>query len=140
LKATLGPKNFSTILEVQPLPSWIADIGVQSGGNMLGLERTPRNKLYIVVGVALLTPAAEKMQSQIYQKSVATSHRIRDFAKSVGSAEDFIYLPYADAPQDPLRSYGAANVQHIREVAKKYDPQGFFQRRVPGGFKISRVG
>lgn len=41
--------------------------------------------------------------------------------------------------QDPLRSYGVENVAKIRAAAKKYDPKSFFQTRVPGGFKISKV-
>lgn len=65
--------------------------------------------------------------------------RIEAFATSVGSNEDFIYLAYADAAQDPIGSYGTANVKHIRDATKRYDPDGFSQNRVPGGFKISRV-
>lgn len=107
---------------------------------MLGLERTRRNTLYYVLGVTLLTPESVAQQPLIYQKLAAANQRIKDFAKSIGSSEEFVYLPYADAKQDPLGSYGAANVQHIKQVAGKYDPQGFFQRRVPGGFKIDRVG
>lgn len=139
LNATLGSQNFSTILEFQPLPSYFADIGVQKGGNMLGLERNPRNKLYYALGVTLLTPDSVSRLPQTYQKVAAAVQKVQKFAESVGSKEDFIYLPYADASQDPLGSYGAANVRHIRQVSKAYDSQGFFQRRVPGGFKIDRV-
>lgn len=140
LNATLGPQGFSTILEFQPLPTYFAEIGVQKGGNMLGLERNPRNKLYFALGATLLTPESVKQLPQIYQKVAAAATSVTTFAKSIGCDDDFIYLPYADATQDALGSYGSANVQHMKKVAKSYDPNGFFQRRVPGGFKLDRVG
>lgn len=41
--------------------------------------------------------------------------------------------------KDPLASYGPENVAKIRAAATKYDPKQVFQKRVPGGFKISKV-
>lgn len=139
LKATLGPKNFRTILDFQPFPSYFADIGVEKGGNMLGLERDSRNKIIFILGVTLIGPNKEDMASQLYQQVTAIYAKVEAYSKSIGRSEDFTYLPYADARQDPIGSYGAANIEHIRNVANKYDPNGFFQRRVPGGFKIDRV-
>jgi hypothetical protein len=140
LNATLGPQNFSTILEFQPLSSyWAADIGAQRGGNMLGLDRDSHNRLYYALGATLLTPGSVEQVPNVYQKIKASVQNITAFAKSVGGYEEFLYLPYSDASQDPLGSYGADNVRYMKEVAKKYDPEGFFQDRVPGGFKISRV-
>lgn len=106
---------------------------------MLGLERDSRNKIIFIASVTLLSPNSEDQYPRVYQQVAAMIQRIEAFSSSVGSNEDFIYLNYADTTQDPLGSYGAANVEHIRQVANKYDPHGFFQRRVPGGFKIDRV-
>lgn len=139
LNSTFGPQNFSTILEFQPLPTYYTDISVQRGGNMLGLDKNPHNRLYYALGTTLLTPASLAQVPQVYQKVAAAVQRIDAFAKSVGGYDPFEYLPYADAAQDPLGSYGADNVKYIRQVAQRYDPDSFFQRRVPGGFKISRV-
>jgi len=57
--------------------------------------------------------------------------------RSVGRNSFRSYLTFA---QDPLKSYGAGNVAKIRAAAAKYDPKQVFQARVPGGFKISKVG
>ncbi|KAK1657412.1 hypothetical protein BDP55DRAFT_773990 [Colletotrichum godetiae] len=139
MKAMLGPKNFATILDFQPIPSYFADIGLQKGGNMLGLERDSRNKVLFVMGVTLLGSKSEELYPRVYQQVAAVNKRIEDFSKSVGSDAEFRYLPYADSRQNAIGSYGAANVEHIRRVAEEYDPDSFFQHRVPGGFKISRV-
>lgn len=138
LNATLG-KNFSTMIELQPLPSYFADISVKKGGNMLGLNRDPRNKLYFALAVTLTTPESIKQQPQVLQQLLATIERIKAFAKSIGASEQFVYLPYAKALQDPLGSYGVDNVRYMKQVSKRYDPERFFQRMVPGGFKVDRV-
>ena len=46
------------------------------------------------------------------------------------------YLNYSDLSQDPLSSYGSAAVELLRGVSRRYDPEGVFQERVKGGFKI----
>lgn len=127
------------MIELQPLPTYFADIGVQKGGNMLGLDQNPVNKLYLSLAVTLTTAESVKQQPQVLQKLLAAVRRIEVFATSVGASSDFVYLPYAKALQDPLGGYGSANVRYMKEVSKRYDPTRFFQRMVPGGFKIDRV-
>ncbi len=66
--------------------------------------------------------------------------KVTSAAKLLKTHEDFVYLNLAAQFQDPFRAYGEDNVQYIRRVAEKYDPDGVFQLLTPGGFKISRVG
>jgi FAD/FMN-containing dehydrogenase len=139
LNATLGPQNFSTLIEIQPLAPYLVDISAAKGGNMLGLERNPRTRLYFSLGATLFTPSSVAQLPQVYQKVAAAAEKVVSYAESIGSGDDFVYLPYADASQNPLGSYGSANVQYMERVAEEYDPEGFFQRRVPGGFKLDRV-
>lgn len=138
LNATLGG-NFSTMIELQPLPKYFAEIGVRTGGNMLGLEQDPRNKLYFALAVTLTSAETVAKQPQVLQHVLAAIQRVKAYAKSVGGDEQFVYLPYAKALQDPLGSYGADNVRYMKEVSERYDPERCFQRRVPGGFKLDRV-
>jgi hypothetical protein len=127
------------MIEMQPLPAYLSDISVQKGGNMLGLERDGRNKLYFAMAVTLTAPETIKLQPQVFQMLSITVQKVLAYAKAVGSSEDFIYLPYAKASQNPLGSYGSDNVRYMKEVSKRYDPKRFFQHMVPGGFKIDRV-
>ena len=48
-------------------------------------------------------------------------------------------MNYADASQDVLGSYGEVNVRKMLAVLRKYDPEGIFQKRVPGGFKLPQT-
>lgn len=61
---------------------------------------------------------------------------IRNDSKERGTAVPFEFLNYASQFQDPIRSYGEDNKQKLQEVSKKYDPEGMFQKGVPGGFKL----
>lgn len=72
--------------------------------------------------------------------SSSTITEIRNYAKSIGGDNEYIYLDYADKSQNPLRGYGIENLRTIRRVAKKYDPTAVFQRQVPGGFKLAAAG
>lgn len=69
----------------------------------------------------------------------AANQEIEHFAKTIGGDVGFLYLNYCDGSQDPLGSYGAENIRKMKDAAAKYDPTGVFQRKVPGGFKISKV-
>ncbi|KAH8889145.1 FAD-binding domain-containing protein [Thozetella sp. PMI_491] len=57
----------------------------------------------------------------------------------VGDDEKFKYLNYAASWQDPFGSYGETTVEELKQVANMYDPEGFFQNVVSGGFKLNSV-
>lgn len=50
----------------------------------------------------------------------------------------FVYLNYAFDFQDPIGSYGEKNQAFLQETSKnyRYNPEGLFQKGVPGGFKL----
>lgn len=62
--------------------------------------------------------------------------KIDEDAAGRGTAVPYKYLNYAYNFQDPIKSYGTAAHQKLREVSAKYDAEGFFQKGVPGGFKL----
>lgn len=63
--------------------------------------------------------------------------KIESRARAKGLLQKFQYLNYAAPYQKPLASYGAGNLAFLKEVSKRYDPEGVFQTRVPGGFKLA---
>lgn len=65
----------------------------------------------------------------IYSRSVAA-------AKQMGLYNAYVYLNDAGPEQAVLRGYGAGNLQRLRDISKKYDPEGVFQKLLPGGFKL----
>lgn len=96
-------------------------------------------------GNAIMWTAAVFVKTNEADFAIA-EHRLNEmsslmnhFAESVGGAEDLIYLNYASSRQESLGSYSAKNLEYMRKVAETYDPEGVFQTRVPGGFKLSRA-
>lgn len=61
---------------------------------------------------------------------------VEDVSREEGVWHPFKYLNFAASFQDPFEGYGSDVVGRLEAVARKYDPSGVFQKRVPGGFKL----
>jgi hypothetical protein len=136
LKKSIGADNFVTMFFFQPIQSYLGQIAKQSDRNMLGLDRLEYNAVMWTGGVATNSEASFAIAQT---RLNALSYRIRNVAESMHGKADLIYLNYADPSQNSLGSYGIDNVNFMRDVAAKYDPDGVFQTRIPGGFKLSKV-
>lgn len=65
--------------------------------------------------------------------------KLEERAREEGALGELVYLNYAHPGQDALGSYGREKVAFMKAVAGGVDPEGFWQGRVPGGFKVGRV-
>lgn len=130
-------EDLVTQVAIQPLPVWFSDLGAARGGNVMGFESWLTDAGVLWVTQARVLTEEQEAYARVLLSAQAAE--IEDLAKSLDADLDWRYLNYADPSQDPLSSYGSANVDFIRKVASKYDPEGIFQTRVPGGFKISRI-
>ena len=103
-------------------------------GNALGLESSGNAPLVLCLLSVTWTQASDdatinKVTQQLVQD-------IDKATKAAGVYHPFKYLNYAAPFQDVISSYGAASKAQLQAVSKKYDPQGFFQTSIPGGFKL----
>jgi hypothetical protein len=57
-------------------------------------------------------------------------------AEEEGAGSKWVYLNFAAGWQDPLGGYGEHVVRRLRGVARRYDPGGFWQKQLQGGFKV----
>lgn len=62
-------------------------------------------------------------------------HDVQEYTNSLGKGHPFEFANYAASYQSPMASYGAENLEFMKEVSEKYDPTGLFQRAV-GGYKL----
>jgi hypothetical protein len=122
----------------QPLPTYFAGISQRKGGNVLGLEHLPGNGIIWILAAGIVngTDADVAVAQAMLSAAVA---KVKAYTDEHGSGADWVYSNYAGLQQDPIGSAGKDNVAFMREVAEKYDPEGFWQERVPGGFKLARV-
>lgn len=121
---------------LQPFPRCFARHSHARGGNMLGVDRIQENALLLITAIQVET---WQLAQAILPKFKAGLAEIEAYAESLGAAIEFRYGNYCDGSQDPFATYGEENLKHMREVSRKYDPQGVFQFRVPGGFKVGTV-
>ena len=61
---------------------------------------------------------------------------IEILTKERGLYDPFTFLNDASSTQPVFHNYGETSLEKLKSAAVKYDPQGMFQKQVPGGFKL----
>jgi hypothetical protein len=136
--AFIPEQDFVTQCLFQPLPTTYGQNSLAAGGNVMGVDRQPHNGILFLATAMVRTPEQEAFA---YPKVKAWVESVEDFARGMeGGLLEWRYLNYADKSQDPMATYGEANVKLMKEAAAKYDPERVFQELCPGGFKISQIG
>lgn len=136
LKPIVPDGNMLSQCIFQPLPKLYAEKSVENGGNVLGLEREEDDGVLLLLLVEVPTAA---QRAAAHPKAKALVNEVQAFASSLGGAQEWLYMNYADPDQDVFGSYGPENVNFLKSVADKYDPEKVVQKLCPGGFKISRA-
>ncbi|KAG9256601.1 FAD binding domain-containing protein [Emericellopsis atlantica] len=125
-------ESVNIIFVMTPLPTTYK----KGGDNILGLnENLTKNS--IVVQFEALMPS-DKYKTFLTSKLRDATAGVQAYAEKTGQDNKWLYVNYANREQDALGTYGEENLDFLERVAKKYDPEGFFQDRVTGGFKITR--
>lgn len=129
--------EFESMNVFQALPAKLGRLGAERGGNVLGLDRLGETHLLWLGSLHIkdrrFAGAAQDMMQRF-------ADELEAYATSLGLAGEWKYPNYANhLAQDPLAGYGHENLVKLAAAAKKYDPDGVFQFRVPGGFKISKT-
>lgn len=107
----------------------------KNGGNALGLN--PNKGPYFVMNMSSRwnNAADDKRILKFFSDIIK---RVKAEAKAKGFDNDYIYMNYASQYEDPIGSYGTANVNRLKSISKKYDPQQVFQTLQPGHFKLGK--
>ncbi|KAI3335891.1 FAD-binding domain-containing protein [Ustulina deusta] len=122
--------NITSVLTFQSIPPPPAANSPQNSLPFTS-SSTP-NKNIVLMLLSLYWPqAADSKAIESSTRKLADSIQLL-----VGNATKFKYLNYAGAWQDPIGGYGEGAKEELRQVAKMYDPNEFFQKSVNGGFKL----
>ncbi|KDN44669.1 hypothetical protein RSAG8_05434, partial [Rhizoctonia solani AG-8 WAC10335] len=117
----------------QPISNSMIRASDTKGGNVLGLEPADDPLVIVSYLFAWTLPEDDDKVYAVIDKLIAAS---MDIARSQNRLGRFIYLNYASASQQPIQSYGPAQVNFLRQVKAKYDPNRVFEKLSRGGFKI----
>ena len=102
-------------------------------GNSLGLDPSDNILVLCLLSVTWTNPQDDSLISRVTQKLIDD---IDQATKAAGLFKSFKYLNYAANFQDPTGGYGTKSKAELQAVSRKYDPTGFFQTGIPGGFKL----
>ncbi|KAK4223154.1 6-hydroxy-D-nicotine oxidase protein [Podospora fimiseda] len=139
LQAFIPEGDFITQCLFQPLPKVVSEHSIAKGGNSLGVERNSTHGL-VLVAVGMVKTVEQEVF--LAPRMRAWVQGVKDFAATLEDGDGnlpFTYMNYSDKTQSPLAGYGKENVEKLRTVAVKYDPDQVFQKLCPGGFKVSAV-
>ena len=126
-------KGISWTLVMQPLmPQWAR----KGDPNLLGLDTS--NPLVIVSFTVNWGSAND--DEAVKSETRRTLEEIEAFAEKHNTAHPYRYLNYCAEWQQPFASYGEENWAFLKNVSRKYDPDGLFQRGCTGGHKLGIDG
>ena len=100
------------------------------------------------LSVAMLTvsgfTAAATWQDDAHDEIVheaidSLGNEMADMASRKGFSRPQLFPNDATYSQNPMESFGSANVDKLRAVSRKYDPNQVFQKLQNGGFKLGLV-
>ena len=116
------------------LAAAVAQKGEQFGGNVLGLSAVPQQ--WHEWFITWTDPAQD---AEIYALSSNITAKVIAAAKAKNVLLPYLFMNTAGKTQDVLSSYGAENVETIKQVAAKYDPKKVFQNLQNDGYLVSKL-
>ncbi|KAI1336600.1 FAD binding domain protein [Xylariaceae sp. FL0016] len=132
LQTAPSPQDVNWSLTFEPLPTVLTQCG--QGANVLGVSSADGNAVILLVSVACTEVDSSGF---IHTTAPRLVRAMDEAADALGGLHRFRYLNYANPSQDPIGSYGEENLEFLRNVSARYDPEGMFRRQVPGGFKLT---
>lgn len=114
----------------EPYPVSLLHAGA---GNSLGLDP---NDGPLVLFLLYASWSNIEDDNKVVEENKKVLNDIIKEAEDMGQSSPYRYMNYAFPHQDPISSYGPEIKKQLQAVSQKYDPEGFFQKAVSGGFKL----
>ncbi|KAL4905792.1 hypothetical protein BDW74DRAFT_167490 [Aspergillus multicolor] len=119
-------KGTNRYMAFQPSPAL-------KGQNSLSIDSKYKRLNTLILEAVFPDPLNIRLVRREAQQLIAA---IEKLTKDTGVYHPFKDLNYANASQDVVAAYGREVSDKLRDVSKKYDPEGVFQKAIPGGFKL----
>lgn len=107
----------------------------KNGGNALGLDPS-KGPFFVMNMSSRWAKASDDDRILAFFSNIIK--KVKAEARSKGLDNEYIYMNYASQFEDPISSYGAANVRKLKTVSAKYDPVSVFLNLMPGHFKLGK--
>ena len=120
----------------QPLTKGMLVQSAQRGGNALGLTPDDGPLVIILLNSVHTNPVDD---DRVINTVLDLVSKIEAAAARRDKAARYRFTNYAYKTQRVFEGYGGRRVAALQAASRKYDPKGFFQKTVSGGFKILGV-
>ncbi|KAH8783139.1 hypothetical protein F5883DRAFT_625605 [Diaporthe sp. PMI_573] len=116
-----------------PITKALLEQSRKAGGNAMDIPPSD-GPLFVV----LINPSWKLAEDDkhIFAKVESFVKELRTLAQDKGLLHRYIFTNYGYSKDDVIAGYGEESVSKLRATSKKYDPEGLFQKAVPGGFKL----
>ncbi|KAJ4368371.1 hypothetical protein N0V83_006728 [Neocucurbitaria cava] len=128
-----GCKDLAFSIVLQPMTAQMLRRSAEAGQNALGIPADDGPYINVLINPVW---SESKDDEKIVQTSLDLIEAVDKAAEAKGKAARYRFMNYSYGSQKVIESYGDESVQFLRDVSGKYDPEGFFQKNVPGGFKL----
>ncbi|KAF2996221.1 hypothetical protein E8E13_002600 [Curvularia kusanoi] len=105
----------------------------KKGGNALGLDPADGPLFHVLLYMVWDDASKDETLNKAASKFMNDA---KVEAKKRGLYSRYIYMNYAGPYQNVVPGYGDANLEKLKDIAKKYDPHAVFQKLQPGGYKL----
>ncbi|XDG05523.1 hypothetical protein ABKA04_005138 [Annulohypoxylon sp. FPYF3050] len=119
-----------------PLTKAMLESSAGAGGNAITIPPSDGPLFVVLVNPGWDLP---KDDSRVFKTVGDFVADLRKLATDNGLLHRYIFANYAYQRDDCIRGYGKESIIKLMETSKKYDPEGIFQKGVPGGFKLPIV-
>ncbi|KAJ0120684.1 hypothetical protein J7T55_015416 [Diaporthe amygdali] len=117
-----------------PITKALLEESQKAGGNAMDIPPSD-GPLFVV----LINPAWKLADddTRIFAEVESLVKELRRLARDKGLLHRYIFTNYGYSKDDVIAGYGDESVSKLKATSEKYDPEGLFQKGVPGGFKLT---
>lgn len=121
------------VFTIQPVPSSITTKMSPEAPNSMGVTTGGEPQMLVLLHFHWKDTEDDERMYGAAESWLRSADRE---AEGRGGRNAWVYLNYAHEGQRPMHGYGKGGLERLRAVSGKFDPSGFFQRCVRGGFKL----
>lgn len=116
-----------------PVTKALLEASQRAGGNAMDIPPSD-GPLFVV----LINPAWKLADddTRIFTEVESLVSDLRSLARDKGLLHRYVFTNYGYSKDDVIAGYGKKSISRLRAASAKYDPDGVFQKAVPGGFKL----
>ncbi|RYP10556.1 hypothetical protein DL765_008060 [Monosporascus sp. GIB2] len=120
-----------------PLTKALLENSEKAGSNAMAIPPSDGPLFVVLINPIWTLPEDD---NRIFAAVDSLLAELKALASKKGLLHRYIFPNYAYHKDDIIGGYGEESVSKLRETSKKYDPEGMFQKGVPGGFKLPTKG